>query len=321
MTVVFDHLFDAIGSECTGVTCAFFVPSLKRLVVKEVRAPERSLEVRLSVGAAKVMTARADFADRIHRLAVFGHIDAASQTMQSAELISVHNELFKVRNQTTFEPTTSVKHEVHASHEAHVQRVRSFICCLSVRQFRTTERTSRTIRQVQTTCELTSTVGDQSGLRCTKGRSARPHVDRGHERTKDHWRAFADQLAVSHACQNFGQNLSQRASNRNRSHSAANDERRDDASLVVASVNFECTHHDAVESHRRVDVDERGHHGVFLNELFAEQDFTHLNRILRTARFGHRTHERFVRQGHVRQKHVEVTLVHRNIGRFANGAA
>ena len=112
--------------------------------------------------------------------------------------------------------------------------------------------------------------------------------------------------------------MGQCARNRHRRHRTTHDKRRNDRGLVVLCEHFQSTHHDTVECHRAVDVNERGHHGVVLHELLTKEDATHINRILRTGRLCHRPHERLIRQGHVREQHIQVTLVHRHIRRLAN---
>ena len=57
------------------------------------------------------------------------------------------------------------------------------------------------------------------------------------------------------------------------------------------------------------------------DEVLAEQDLAHLDRIRRPRRLGHRPHEGLVGQRHVREQHVEVALVHRDVGRLADRAA
>ena len=58
-----------------------------------------------------------------------------------------------------------------------------------------------------------------------------------------------------------------------------------------------------------------------IDVVIAGDDLDHLDRILRALGRGDRTHEGLVRVLDVRIHHVEVALVHRNIDRFANGAA
>jgi|GEM_PF-6562970 len=86
-------------------------------------------------------------------------------------------------------------------------------------------------------------------------------------------------------------------------------------------MDLERTHHRGVEGQRRVDVDERGHHGVLCDKLPSEQDLAHLDGIPRARGFGDRAHERLVRQRHMREQHVEAALVHGHIGRLADRAA
>ena len=58
-----------------------------------------------------------------------------------------------------------------------------------------------------------------------------------------------------------------------------------------------------------------------LEEVVAEHDPRHLDRVLRALRMRDRAHERLVRVPHVRVDHVEVPLVHRHVHRLADRAA
>ena len=148
------------------------------------------------------------------------------------------------------------------------------------------------------------------------GRAA-VHVDGGDESPHDHRRPGADQLAIGDARQRLGQDLCQRACYTHRRHGPPDDKGRNDTGLIVLGIDLERAHHHIVERHRRVDVDERGHHRVFLHEVLTEQDTAHVDGILRPAGFGHRSHEGFVAQRHMGMQHIKVTFVHRDICRLA----
>ena len=154
-----------------------------------------------------------------------------------------------------------------------------------------------------------------------EGRRTRVHVDRCDESAKDHRRTGADQLAVGHARKHLGQHLRQRARDGDRGHRATDDERRNDRGLIGAGINLQRAHHDAVKGQRAVDVDQAGHDRVLVNELIAKKDLRHRHRILGAGGFGDRPHIGFVRQHHMGQKHVQMALVHRHIGRLTDRAA
>jgi hypothetical protein len=75
------------------------------------------------MGAAKVMAARANLADRVHRLTVLVQRHALRQMVQRAKLVGVHHEFLVGRHQPAFQPAAGVQHEVHARQKRHVQAV------------------------------------------------------------------------------------------------------------------------------------------------------------------------------------------------------
>ena len=74
----------------------------------------------------------------------------------------------------------------------------------------------------------------------------------------------------------------------------------------------------AVEDEGRVHVDVAEDHAVPVDELRAEQDAAHLDRIGRPAGVRHRAHEGFVGEPHVRVHHVEMALVDGQVDRLAD---
>ena len=107
----------------------------------------------------------------------------------------------------------------------------------------------------------------------------------------------------------------------NRPHGAAEDERHDDSCLVGAGIGAQHIGHGAVPDQRRVDIDIAEDDAVPVDEIAAEDDPGHFNRILGTAFRRDRAHETAVRIFQVRMNHVEVALVDRNVYRFADRAA
>ena len=114
-----------------------------------------------------------------------------------------------------------------------------------------------------------------------KGRRAGVHIDRGHKGAHDHRCPGTNQLRIGDTGQNLGHHLGQGARHRHRGHRAAHNKRRNDRRLVIGRKNLQRAHHNAVKCHRAVDIDQRGHHGVVLHELFAKQDATHIHTVLR----------------------------------------
>ncbi len=159
------------------------------------------------------------------------------------------------------------------------------------------------------------------GFRRAKCRRTRVHVDRRHEGAENRRAARAHQLAIGNARQHFRHNLRQRARHRNWRHGAPHDEGRNDRSLVIGGKNLQSPHHRIVKGHRRVDVDQAGHHRAVCQISAEKQNARHINRILCPRRFGHRAHIRLVRKRHMREQHVQMPLVHRNICRLAHRAA
>mgnify|MGYP001816428581 CR=1 FL=1 len=121
------------GSERLRIACALFFPGFERLVVEELRSPERALKIRLGMRSTEVMAARPDFADRVHSLSVLAYVDALCDAVQRAQLIRVHHEFFVGGHQAALKPPAGMQHEIDARQEAHIERVRGFIRCLGVR--------------------------------------------------------------------------------------------------------------------------------------------------------------------------------------------
>ena len=263
------------------------------------------------------MPPRPDFADRVHRLGVLVHLYPAGEVMQCAQLIGIHDEFLERRHKPPFQPATGVQHEVHPRQKPHVQTVGGLIGRLRIGQFRAVERPGAPVRQVQPSGQLPSAIGDMRSLRRAEcGRTA-VHVDRSHESPHDHRRTGTDELAIGDACQSLGQDLRQCPCDTHRGHRTPNNKRRNDAGLIVLGIDLESAHHHIVECHRRVDVDERGHHSVFLDEVLTKKDPAHIDTVLRPRRFGHRAHEGLVAERHMRMQHIEVTFVYRDVGRLA----
>ena len=237
--------------------------------------------------------------------------------MQGAQLVGIHDEFLERRHKPPFQPATGVQHEVHPGKKPHVQTVGGLIGRLRIGQFRAVERPGTAVRQVHAPRQLPSAIGDMRSFRRAKGWCTTVHVNGGHESAHDDRRTGADKLAIGNAGQCLGQDLRQCPGHTYRRHRPPNDKRRNDAGLIVLGIDFERPHHHIIERHRRVDVDERGHHRVFLYEVLTEKDAAHIHTVLRARRLGHRPHEGFVAERHMRVQHIKVALVHRDVGRLA----
>ncbi len=277
--------------------------------------------MRLGVGAAEIVPARADLADGVHGLPRLAHVDAGGEAVQDAELVGIHDVFLVGGDQPALEPAAGMQHEVDPGEEADVERVGALVAGLRIGQLGAAEGAGAAEGQPEPAGELAGAEGDLRRLGRAEGRRPRIHVDRGDEGAEDHRRARADQLRIGDPGQHLGQHLGQRAGDRDRRHGAADDEGRDDRRLVGRGIDLERAHHGAVEGQRRVDVDEARHHRVRLEEVRAEQQPRHLDAVGGALGRGDAAHIGLVAEGHVRQQHVEMALVDRHVGRLADRAA
>ena len=117
-------------------------------------------------------------------------------------------------------------------------------------------------------------------------RRARAQRHRRQEVAVDDRRAGPHELAERDADHRLGVRLGDRAGERDRSHRATEDERHDDRRLVGRRVGADRSGHRAVPHERRVDVDVAEDDAVRFEEVGAERDAGHLDRVLGAAAAG-----------------------------------
>src|SRR3546814_9923784 len=105
-------------SDWSSDVCSSDLPLLEGVVVSGAGAPEGGLEVGAGVGAAEEVAARADLAQRVHRLAVLAEVVAGAEGLHQAELVGVDDELLVGRHQAALQPAGRVEHEVHADRKS-----------------------------------------------------------------------------------------------------------------------------------------------------------------------------------------------------------
>ncbi|MND62215.1 hypothetical protein D3C80_534910 [compost metagenome] len=89
--------------------------------------------MRLSVGAAEIVAAGSNLADRIERLTFGRQIDAFRHLLHHAELVLIDHEFFIGRDKTTFQPAGGMENEIGTGEQRHVERVGRFVRGLGVR--------------------------------------------------------------------------------------------------------------------------------------------------------------------------------------------
>ena len=267
------------------------------------------------------MSAGRHFAEGFHRLTVFTQINALGHDVHGTELIDIHDEFLVGRGEPAFHPAGGVKHKIRACQQSRHQGIGALVSGLSVGKLRSTERSARAEWHFHAAGELGRAENGQRAFRCAKGRRARLHRECGHKSAKNHRRAGAHELHKGRAGPDFGQNLRERSCNGHRAHRTRQNERGDDAGLIVPGIDFGRAEHRIVPDHRRIGVDEAGDDGVVLDEFLAEQDFREVHRILRPIRMGNGAHIGFVGIAHVRINHLQVALVDGKIDRLADRAA
>ena len=107
----------------------------------------------------------------------------------------------------------------------------------------------------------------------------------------------------------------------NWTHCTAQDERHDDGGLIGTCIGTHGFCHGAIPDEGRVDVDIAHDDAVLFHEITPEKDARHFDGVLGAVFGGDGAQKRFVGIFDVRIDHIEMTLVHRHIGRLANGAA
>ena len=134
----------------------------------------------------------------------------------------------------------------------------------------------------------------------------------------DHRAARPAELGERDPGQRLGIELRDRADRRGGRVGARQHERRDDHRLVGARIDLERAEHGLVPDQRRVAVDQRDDHRVLVDELLAEQDARHPQRVLGALGRGHRPHERLVGVLDRAVGDVQVALGDRDVDRLAD---
>src|SRR3954451_2606955 len=97
------------------IESAVDLPLLEGVVVRQLRPPERVLEVGQGVRRAEEMLARAAAEHRVEGIPVVGDIDALDVGFGHRRLVLVEHELLVPDREAALEPARSVKVEVDSS--------------------------------------------------------------------------------------------------------------------------------------------------------------------------------------------------------------
>ena len=162
-------------------------------------------------------------------------------------------------------------------------------------------------------------VQHQRRLGGTKCGGAGLHRHRRSERAKNHRRTGPNQLGKGHANKCLSQGLRSHTSGGYWRHRAGEDERREDARLIVPRVHLGRAEHCFVPNQWRRRVDEAGHHRA-VGQIAAERNASKIDAVLSATCSGNRTHERLVAVLDVRIHHVEMALVHGDVDGLAHRA-
>ena len=211
--------------------------------------------------------------------------------------------------------------EICAGQHRHDQAHAAFLLRLAVRDLGRSQAADGMKRHPQPARQLP---GGEHGLRRlghAEGRRSRLHRHRGGETAHQARRAGTNQLRQRAGGERLGQQLRQRAGLGAGAHGAGNHPRRAGHRLVVTRVNLERARHGVVHHQRRVGVRDPVKHRVAIDEVVTEQDLHHRHRILGALGADQCTEQRPIAVSDMRQHHVEVALVDRQIDRFADDAA
>ena len=259
--------------------------------------------------------------ERFERLPVLRQVDAPAERVPHPELVCVEDELLVAHCEPALEPAGCVQDEVRAAEHGRLHRVRGLVRRLRVGDLRRGQRSAGAERDAETPCERGHDVEDERRLRRPERWSARLHRHRACERAENDRSARPHELAVRHPGQRLGQRLRARRRNRGGAHRPREDERRHHHRLVRLRVGARTAEHRGVPDERRVRVDEAEDDRVLLDEVGAEDDPRHVDRVLRPLRVRDGAHERLVGQRQMRRDHVVVALVDGQVDRLADRPA
>ena len=249
------------------------------------------------------------------------HVDALREGVPRRRLVDVEDELLVSHREAALEPAGRVEHEVDAPEHRRLHRVRRLVGRLGVGDLRRGQGAAGAERHTESPGERRHHVEDQRRLGGAERRRARLHRHRRGERAEDHRSAGPDELAEGHPGERLGERLGGGTDDGGGAHRAGEDERRDQDALVGLGVRLRRPEHRRVPDHRRVGVRERHDHRVRLEEVGAEEDPRHRDRVLGPARVRDGAHEGLVRVAHVRVDHVVVPLVDGDVDGLADGAS
>ena len=172
--------------------------------------------------------------------------------------------------------------------------VRGLVRGLRVGDLRRGQRSAGAERDAEAPCERGHDVENERRLRRPERGSARLHRHRARERAEHDGSARPDELAVRHPGQRLGQRLRAGRCNRGRAHRPGEDERRHHHRLVRLRIGARAAEHRRVPDERRVRVDQAEDDGVLLDEVGAEDDPRHVDRVPCALRVRDGAHERLV---------------------------
>ena len=144
------------------------------------------------------------------------------------------------------------------------------------------------------------------------------HRHRGEEVAVDHRAARPAELGERDPGERLGVELRDRAHRRGGRVGAGQHEGRDHHRLARARVDLERAQHGLVPDQRRIAVDQRDHHRVPVDEVLAEQDARHPQRVRGALGRGHRAHEGLVGVLDRAVGDVQMALGNRDVDRLAD---
>ena len=206
--------------------------------------------------------------------------------------------------------------------DGRLQGVGRLVRRLRVGELRRGERSARPERHAQAPREVGHDVEDERRLRRAERRRAGLHRHRRRE-GPEHHRARRACTSCTNVMpgQRLGQGLGGDAGRGRRGHRAGEDERRDEAGLVVRRVDLGGRQHRRVPHERRRGVDEARHDRAAGRGRRRSAMRARSTESCAAAPGGDRAHERLVAVAEVRVHHVEVALVDGHVDRLAHRAA
>ena len=241
--------------------------------------------------------------------------------MVHLHLLRIQHELGKARAQPAFEPPRRVEDVVRAREEDGLHGHARLVRGLRIHELRPRGHAARPPRQPVAPRELPDHEVHQTDLGGAGHRRPALHVHGGEELPVDHRGAGAHELRERDPGERLGIELSHRADGARRGARPRHHERGGDDRLVVRCVDLQRVEHRRIPDQGRVAVQHSGQDRVVGDEVVAERDPRHRDRILGSLSGSGRTHERLVRMLEQAVHHVQVALRHRDVHRLADDAA